>query len=428
MDLQEKCVPASPATTHCSELEYLIALQSEEHLGSQPRRSQRLRDKEQSVIKMPSKEYGSPQLFLDTDEEIMQLAQLPPKLPRSTKTVKRAIKATNSEIHKGTSSQAKRRRCQSSSRSRGSSRKPGRPTLSSKLKLKTKSIKLHNVTNVCESYYKQPLQVPTEVQLETQPETVQQSVTSTHSVQLNQQLPQSIPQMVFESQQISAFEMKPRQATSSGPAEVYFEEQPAPSWQQINQQQPQPTSLITSASQSFAYHRMNLTQTLLPDRYPAHFIHQLPPTCNTLNGTILSSELQRVPKQDGANKELRRVCPTPDTTPTNLAQSMVSSPSPPLVDTTISTSPSLSESLAEVFGTKKIRNILNIEAPRKYLVLEMHLPAIAFMLDVELGRLRTVLEMTQRLTLEQLQQMSQESREIITIETSSGEEGDAGEL
>ncbi|KAH8301935.1 hypothetical protein KR044_001009, partial [Drosophila immigrans] len=172
---------------------------------------------------------------------------------------------------------------------------------------------------------------------------------------------------------------------------------------------PQPSStVITSATQTYSYQHLNLSQTLLPDRYPAHFIHQLPPAANSLNGTILSSELQRVLQKTAP--ELHRICPTPDTTPT-LGPDATSSPSPPIINIAISTSPSLSESLTEVFGTNKIRNVLNI-VPREYLVQEVHLPAIAFMLDVELGRLRSVLAMTQRLTGEQLQHMSQDPRDV----------------
>ncbi|KAH8371313.1 hypothetical protein KR093_006853 [Drosophila rubida] len=218
--------------------------------------------------------------------------------------------------------------------------------------------------------------------------------------------------------------MKPRQVGQAGSEDMHPEVQPSTSWQHTNQQpyksqDPKPTSLICNAAETYA--NQCITQTLLSARYPPHFVHQRP-TSITFNGTILSSELQRLSE---ATIPTRELCPTPDTTPT-LAQDAFS-PSPPNVDTTISTSPSLSESLAELFGTNKIRNILNIEAPSKYLVLEVHLPAIAFMLNVELGRLRAVLEMTQRLTPEQLQQISQESRDIISIHSTSEEYDDAGE-
>lgn len=192
----------------------------------------------------------------------------------------------------------------------------------------------------------------------------------------------------------------------------------------VNPTDTKSSSLIANATQTNPCQGINLTQTLLPERYPAHFIHQLPPESTTSNGVILSSELQRVGSSNTAPampaSELRQMCPTPDTTPTIAHETY--SPSPPNVESTISTTPSLTDSLAEIFGTRKVRNILNIEPPRKYLVLEVHLPAIAFLLDVDLGRLRAVLKMTQRLTLEQMQEMVQEDGEVISIHSQSDEE------
>ncbi|TDG52754.1 hypothetical protein AWZ03_000987 [Drosophila navojoa] len=150
---------------------------------------------------------------------------------------------------------------------------------------------------------------------------------------------------------------------------------------------------------------MNLTQTLLPERYPAHFVHQLPSAPKYATGTILSGELQRVSSATIVN-ESNKISDSISTDSEQL------SPSPPNVESWGSTTPSLSESLTEVFGTRKIRDALNIALPRQYRVLESQLPDIAFMLGVKVERLRNVLELTERLTLDELQQSRYESPDL----------------
>ncbi|XP_030385992.1 uncharacterized protein LOC115632868 [Scaptodrosophila lebanonensis] len=186
------------------------------------------------------------------------------------------------------------------------------------------------------------------------------------------------------------------------------------------------------------------TQSLLPAQYPEHFVHQIPPLQQaqeqspnaTTYLTDIKAELQRVAFQraingvgppiqkliseidQGTSREttaiaakLCHICPSQDTTPLALTatygeiygQSSDLRPRSP--QTSTSTSPSLSESLAEIFGTTKIRNALQIANTRKYRLQDEHLPAIAVMLNVDLNRLRAVLDITEQLTYDQLQEM-----------------------
>ncbi|EDV96364.1 GH15242 [Drosophila grimshawi] len=167
-------------------------------------------------------------------------------------------------------------------------------------------------------------------------------------------------------------------------------------------------------TQTYSYQRTNVTQTILPELYPAHFIHQLPPEPEYITGTIIPSELRRDSCGAATQEPISDVTMQPGC---NEEYSLLSLDAESLVSTT----PSLSESLAEVFGTTKIRTLLNIELPRVYRVQEYHLPILASLLDVDLRRLRILLELTQRLTLEQLQQLTQDCCEVFSVQSSSEE-------
>ncbi|KAM8710051.1 hypothetical protein ACLKA7_016791 [Drosophila subpalustris] len=489
MDLHHKLQDASPAPTHCSELEYLIELQSEEICGSQPRRSQRLREKEQAILEARKKisenrkdnainndGAGSPQLFVETDEEF---SQLPPNQATKTDTALNQVpqnvesKRSNNETPVDEGPKQKRRR---KSLSKGKSRsRPRKRTefIRKQYFYNSQAIVIPSDSNSAQQEFntspinqENPSKVPqvqnsqiTESSIQFWYQSKQKSRNCTNSVSgtkrgLPKKQPETVPTSALGnvhnprdhpgmSAQHSYHQptvnprapTKPHQPMSIRGNLDGLQVPPVISCQHsyrkpdsavtINPPEPKPSALITNTSQTYAYQRINLTQTLLPERYPAHFIHQLPPESTTTNGVILSSELQRIgsgtavrdSSRDPPTTELRQMCPTPDTTPTVAHESLT--PSPPIAESMNSTSPSLSDSLAEIFGTRKIRNILNIEPPRKYLVLEVHLPAIAFMLNVELGRLRAVLGMTQRLTLDQVQEMTQKSRDVISIHSSS---------
>ncbi|KAL7734059.1 hypothetical protein ACLKA6_011744 [Drosophila palustris] len=523
MDLHHKLQDASPAPTHCSELEYLIELQSEEICGSQPRRSQRLREKEQAILEarkeisenrkknaINNDGAGSPQLFVETDEEF---SQLPPNQATKTDTDLNQVpqnvesKLSNNETPVDEGPKQKRRR-KSLSKDKNRSRPRKRTEFirkqyfynSQAIVIPSDSNSAPQEFNTSPIKQENPSKTPqvqnpqiTESSVQFWYQSKQKSRSCTSSVsgtkrRRPKKQPEAVPtsalgnvqsprdhpgmsaQHSYQQPTISPpVPTKPHQPMSTRGPQV----PPGISWQHsyqqpnvnprvptkphqpmsthgnldgpqvppgiscqhsyrkpgstvtINPPEPKPSALITNTTQTCAYQRVNLTQTLLPERYPAHFIHQLPPESTTTNGVILSSEMQRIgsgtavrdSSRDPPTTELRQMCPTPDTTPTVAHESF--SPSPPIAESMNSTSPSLSDSLAEIFGTRKIRNILNIEPPRKYLVLEVHLPAIAFMLNVELGRLRAVLGMTQRLTLDQVQEMTQKSRDVISIHSSS---------
>ncbi|EDW79261.2 uncharacterized protein Dwil_GK19131 [Drosophila willistoni] len=118
------------------------------------------------------------------------------------------------------------------------------------------------------------------------------------------------------------------------------------------------------------------TPSKLPTQYPAHFIHQLPPSQESSHDSVLTPE------------------------PTQPANDMV--PSPYLDSLSSCSSSSLCDSVARIFGTKDVNQVLKMECPRKIFLLDDHLPAMAMMLDVELDRLRSVIDITQKLTHEQL--------------------------
>ncbi|KAH8345875.1 hypothetical protein KR067_008168 [Drosophila pandora] len=154
----------------------------------------------------------------------------------------------------------------------------------------------------------------------------------------------------------------------------------------------QTSSLSKSMDQPFLLDTSPSTSKL-PLHYPAHFVHQLPP--------IQDKSLVRHKPLATPPVHLQELSPTPESTP--LAATL--GPSPPDVDSDSSMTISLSDSIGEIFGTKDICTILNVECPRQYILIEEHLPAMATMLNVELSRLRSVLDITQRLTHEQIVQL-----------------------
>ncbi|XP_068150072.1 meiotic recombination protein P22 [Drosophila tropicalis] len=134
------------------------------------------------------------------------------------------------------------------------------------------------------------------------------------------------------------------------------------------------------AQQATLQYKNSFTQPLspskLPTQYPAHFVHQLPPSQETGHDGVLTPE------------------------PTQPANDMA--PSPYLDSLSSSSSSSLCDSVARIFGTKDVNLVLKMECPRKIYLLDDHLPAMAMMLDVDLDRLRSVIDITQKLTHEQL--------------------------
>ncbi|XP_034122851.1 meiotic recombination protein P22 [Drosophila guanche] len=139
----------------------------------------------------------------------------------------------------------------------------------------------------------------------------------------------------------------------------------------------------------------------LPPKYPAHFLHQLPP----LGAGGGDRSYMHIRPKAAKAVQLREMCPTPEFTTVAGPQKATfvdRSLSPPNPWSESSDTLSLSDSIGDIFGTKNISCILNIECPRQYILLEDHLPAMAMMLNVELVRLRAVLDLTQRLTHEQI--------------------------
>ncbi|XP_017017808.1 meiotic recombination protein P22 [Drosophila kikkawai] len=134
------------------------------------------------------------------------------------------------------------------------------------------------------------------------------------------------------------------------------------------------------------------SQSKLPPKYPEHFDKQLKNTSYV--PLQVNSAPSRVPLQE--------LCPTPEPTPIAASQGETWNKSSPTVDSESSLPISLSDSICEIFGSKDVNDILNIKSPRRYILIEEHLPAVATMLNVDVNRLRNVLEITQRLSHEQI--------------------------
>lgn len=475
MATQNETPIVSPATTYCSELEYLIGLQTEEWPGSQPRRSQRLRERKQTakedslLLTEAAAGPGSPQLFTATDDEFSQLAQLPPNCVTPSNSFNKRAPSKTPPPGRG-NIERKQRRSQSASR-----KKRGRP------KKQPKAIQMATTTHseplpgkmsqlALDSQHSVQLQPSNPLAAALPPGSQSRSFTS--SVNRRRRIkkePEAVPMqlnMPYETQTIASHlqptvgtqkpsALAPNNATARGQSKPTSgtkrrrTQNQSQSVQILKIDEPKPlvmssyagpeqgesylkgvnsnweasviptasvaSTSISSSTQTLSYQCMNLTQTLLPERYPAHFIHQLPTEPKHITGTIIPDELQRVSCGAPANESVEMPREP-------IAGREMYSPSPPNAESSESRTPSLSESLAEVFGTKIIRDVLNIATPRIYRLHEVHLPVVAFMLGVELGRLRSVLELTQRLSLEQLQQLAQESLELISVNSSSDEE------
>ncbi|XP_017009382.2 meiotic recombination protein P22 [Drosophila takahashii] len=139
------------------------------------------------------------------------------------------------------------------------------------------------------------------------------------------------------------------------------------------------------------YPGISPSSSKLPSQYPAHFVHQLPPSeeLNSSSDALDFGEDTHIPDI------------------------------PSETESDFSVNISLSDSIGEIFGTKDVCSILKVQRPRKYILLEDHLPALATMLDVNLERLRNALEITQRLTHEQILRLpvKQEVEDIEELQT-----------
>ncbi|XP_017957371.1 uncharacterized protein LOC108651935 [Drosophila navojoa] len=413
----------SPATTHCSELEYLIALQSEE-AGSQLRRSQRLREKnstkdalECTRVVSAEDRVGSPQLFADIDEECSQLAQIPPNhIAAPNNSSKGALEnPVESELNNNELPKIPIGRIRSASRKRG--RRP-------KKQIETAQTITAQIDPVPVSFKRRgrpkKKSMAAQALIATQSEPVPEIIPLDRFELSSQQRVISMPGKTKSKSRTnrkhSKSQVKPVQSIQLGQEPILTsnagKERDSAGILQCTtttplaaEIPPKVSTVVTNSTQSYSYQCMNLTQTLLPERYPAHFVHQLPSAPKYATGTILSGELQRVSSATIVN-ESNKISDSISTDSEQL------SPSPPNVESWGSTTPSLSESLTEVFGTRKIRDALNIALPRQYRVLESQLPDIAFMLGVKVERLRNVLELTERLTLDELQQSRYESPDL----------------
>lgn len=403
-----EAIPVSPATTYCSELEYLIALQSDE-ICSEVRRSQRLLERNPSHVgfstyaedSLKKSGAGSPQLFVETDGEC---SQLPPNRANPSK-VKRA--SENVVEHK-----AKRRRRSRSSQSRCRSRgqsisKQNSSTSTNDLQNEAPPIQQQQSIEVTPG-----LSTSDVATKATSPIPNQTASSANIERKKLTRKPRSTANSNFTC--LSAKTPRSRKTKNKGDSKNAPE---AITWAQppFNQDLKtaigipiEPKPCYNTLANSYVYQPFT-TQTSLPNVYPPHFVHQLPPE---------SSQMQQ-----GPGKQLYEMCPTPETTPTVTYEQQPHSRSPsPRAGSPISRTPSLSDSVAEIFGTKKIRDILKIEAPQEYLVHEVHLPVIALILDVELERLRAVLGMAQRLSPDEMQQVANQPYELINISSSSEEE------
>ncbi|XP_017063380.1 meiotic recombination protein P22 [Drosophila eugracilis] len=132
----------------------------------------------------------------------------------------------------------------------------------------------------------------------------------------------------------------------------------------------------------------------LPVQYPAHFVHQLPPA---VDSTFLPLRPLSAP-----SAELRDLSAKREDIEIPETYCGIQNKTPSEIDSDISMNFSLSDSIGEIFGTKDISSILTMQRPRQYILIEEHLPAMATMLNVDLERLRSVMEITQGLSHEQI--------------------------
>lgn len=378
-------IVVSPATTYCSELEYLIALQSDE-ICSQVRRSQRLLEKQQSNTgnsidyrqNLSQSGAGSPQLFTETDVEC---SQLPPNRVKPTKT-KRAREVEKVDAKRRRSS----RLSQSSSRSKQASTTPtsheGVP-----MDLSFDVINKTTERTAFPSKKGRPGKV---------------SKSEQNPAQQTKSTGNAKPPRLSTKAPLRTRTTKSKKPEVHPCPQLPFKQNVQLASASLLGIQAEPQPRYCTLNNSYVYQPYAI-QAMLPDVYPPHFVHQLPP------------------EPVAPKKELSEMCPTPETTPAYKRETYSRSPSL-RTESPISSNPSLSDSVAEVFGTKNIRDILKIQTPREYLVEEVHLPVIALILDVELERLRAVLGMAQRLSPDEMQQIANKPYELINISSSSEEE------
>ncbi|KAH8380560.1 hypothetical protein KR009_011437 [Drosophila setifemur] len=353
-------ITPSPASTYLSEPDPVPEC-------SQKRRSLRLIDKENRLLANSRPKCRSPQLFGDTEEEISQIpchqsisqdkiahlkpsehkkgsdkAELPKALGEKALLEKSPSKALDKILHLKPS--------ESILRSKSDNIPPSKP--STKVLNLKQEIEVQKSGNKYEAF---------------------PSITSTKVLHLK---PQNEVQK-SENNDEKAAPSTNRKRKGDSP----MDSKAGP--------KRKPTSNLQSTSQNLVIGTSTSTSKL-PLQYPSHFIHQLPHPKDTSFVHQRRVSAQAIP--------VLELCATPE-------PKQVTPPSPsssPHSDSESSLVISLSDSIGEVFGTKDIGSILKVEKPRQYILIEDHLPALATMMNVELSRLRSVLNIIQGLTHEQI--------------------------
>ncbi|SPP76222.1 Hypothetical predicted protein [Drosophila guanche] len=376
------------------------------------RRSQRLVEKE-SRLKTKAEfltKSGSPQLFEETDEDWSQplLCQQKP-LPQTVHQEQVAAKRRVSSSFVEEAVSAKRRR--------------GRPPAQVKTKNPDNSIRYcneqqRNQSDVAKStswselgeYREQCPAILNQNSLQLFGETAAQC----SQLHYTQVVPskQPIRPLLSSSENIPSRQLKVQTAAhdKTKQSSTFFEQNQPKAASPIEDKvlplrQSHGGSLTQSKpKQLSSFHKtahQKQSSSKLPPKYPAHFLHQLPP----LGAGGGDRSYMHIRPKAAKAVQLREMCPTPEFTTVAGPQKATfvdRSLSPPNPWSESSDTLSLSDSIGDIFGTKNISCILNIECPRQYILLEDHLPAMAMMLNVELVRLRAVLDLTQRLTHEQI--------------------------
>ncbi|XP_020812441.1 meiotic recombination protein P22 [Drosophila serrata] len=349
----------SPVSTYGSDLEY------KGYVGSQIlRRSQRLIDKEnQELARTATPKCHSPQLFGESDDIYSQLLCQQEK--SSSKVVH--LKKTD-EVHPKSVDQI------------GHAKAPvklvhlNEPESSDKiihLKHSNQILCLKSSVNIQTSAKILHLKQLEEVPKADPQKNVENSTPSEDIKKTSKKLQEAVPQKSRKRKSIYQ--------PSSQPAAKIRSRTP------LNRH----AAVKTPLSKKYLSLSPTSSQSKLPSKYPEHFDKQL----KDINLQV-KSEPARVPLQD--------LCPTPERSPIAATHGGIWNKSSPTVDSECSLTISLSDSICEIFGSKDVNDILNIKSPRQYILIEEHLPAVATMLNVDVDRLRNVLEITQRLSHEQI--------------------------
>ncbi|KAH8260607.1 hypothetical protein KR038_008477 [Drosophila bunnanda] len=355
----------SPVSTYCSDVEY------KGYMGSQIlRRSQRLIDKEnQELAKTSIPKCHSPQLFGESEDLYSQLLCQQEK--PSSKVVH--LKKTDEVVHPKSVDEI------------GYANAPIKlvhlkePESSDKiihLKPSDQILRLKSSSNIGASAKILHLKRIEEVQEAFPQKNVENSKPSAKIMHLKKQksVKETVPQ--------KGLKRKTTYQQSSQPAPKIRARTP------LNRHE----AVKTPLSKKNLRLSPTSSQSKLPSKYPEHFDKQLKEI--NLNNLQDKSETARVPLQD--------LCPTPEPTLIAGTHGGIWNKSSPTVDSESSLTISLSDSICEIFGSKDVNDILNIKSPRQYILIEEHLPAVATMLNVEVDRLRNVLEITQSLSHEQI--------------------------